>query len=139
MKTFFDSSAFAKRFILENSSGKVDEICQKSSILALSIICVPEIISALNRRLREKKLSPKLYATVKSYFLLEIKDVVLINLTPSVISKSTSLLENNVLRGMDALHIACAIEWGAELFVSSDKRQIIAAKKSGLKTKLING
>jgi predicted nucleic acid-binding protein len=34
---------------------------------------------------------------------------------------------------MDALHIGCALEWEAELFVSSDKRQILAAKKAGLK------
>jgi predicted nucleic acid-binding protein len=33
---------------------------------------------------------------------------------------------------LDALHIACALEWKAELFVSSDNRQIKAAKQAGL-------
>ena len=41
------------------------------------------------------------------------------------------------LRGMDALHIACAVEWGAELFVSSDKAQLAAAKKAGLSVKTV--
>jgi predicted nucleic acid-binding protein len=51
--------------------------------------------------------------------------------------ESTRPLEDNALRAMDALHIACALEWRAELFVSSDKQQIMAAEKSGLITKLI--
>jgi len=34
---------------------------------------------------------------------------------------------------MDAIPIACAIEWNADLFVSSDEKQLLAAKKAGLK------
>jgi predicted nucleic acid-binding protein len=36
---------------------------------------------------------------------------------------------------MDALHIACALEWGAEVFVSADARQLAAARRAGLRTK----
>jgi len=36
---------------------------------------------------------------------------------------------------MDALHVVCALEWKAQLFVSSDKRQISAAKRAGLHKK----
>jgi len=139
MKTFFDPSAFAKRYIEEEGSNEVDRICQNTSTLGLSIICIPEIISALNRRVRDKNMNNKQYSTVKSRFQLEVSDSIIITLTPAVISKSTVLLEKYVLRGMDSLHIACALEWEAELFVSSDKRQIKAAKRSGLKTVLITG
>lgn len=48
-----------------------------------------------------------------------------------MIATSIEVLESTPLRGMGALHIACAIEWGAELFVSSDKAQLSAAKKAG--------
>jgi predicted nucleic acid-binding protein len=34
---------------------------------------------------------------------------------------------------MDALHVACALDWQADLFVSSDRRQLAAAAKSGLR------
>ena len=64
-------------------------------------------------------------------------DAVIVNLTPAVIARATALLETNELRAMDALHVACALEWGAELFVSSDRRQVLAARKSGLATRLI--
>lgn len=138
MKTFFDSSAFAKRFMEENGSDRVDEICGQTTILAISILCVPEIISAFNRRLREQGINQEQYFSAKSDLLIEIQDAVIINLTPAIINQATILLENNQLRAMDALHIACAIEWEAELFVSSDQQQIRAAKNSGLNTIIIS-
>ena len=45
-----------------------------------------------------------------------------------------SSLEGNVLRGMDAIHIGSALALKADLFVSSDRRQLDAAARSGLRT-----
>lgn len=137
MKTLFDASAFAKRYVEEDGSQQVDELCQEATELSLSVICVPEIISALNRRRREKNLSRREYKTIKEHLSDDIRDVEVINLTPEVLAAATTLLEAHPLRSMDALPIACALEWGAELFVSSDKRQTKAAGKAGLKIKLI--
>lgn len=137
MKTFFDASAFVKRYVEETGSQRVDEICQKASELALSVICVPEIMSALNRRAREQVLSPQQYNTIKQYLSQDVRDAEIVNLTPRVIALAISLLETSPLRAMDALHVACALEWGAELFVSSDQRQLAAAEKAGLNTKRV--
>jgi len=137
MKTFFDSSSFAKRFIEEEGSKEVDNICQETSQLGICVTCLPEIISALNRRLRERAITPHDYSLAKDRLLEEIQDIQVIQLLPVVIVRSTALLESNVLRAMDSLHLACAVEWNADLFVSSDKAQIKAAKKSGLKTKSV--
>ena len=137
MKTFFDTSAFAKRYVEENGSQLVDDICQQASELSLSVICLPEIISSLNRLIREKRLSQREYATIKEHLSDDFRDVTIINLTPEVIAKAVTLLESHPLRAMDALHIACALEWGTDLFLSSDKRQITAVRKVGLNTKYI--
>ena len=137
MNTFFDASTFVKRYVEENGSELVDDICQEASELSLSVLCVPEIISALNRRIREKRLSREDYIAVKQSLSDDVRDAVIINLTPEVIATSTSLLEASPLRAMDALHIACALESGADLFVSSDKKQITAARKAGLETKYV--
>jgi predicted nucleic acid-binding protein len=137
VKTFFDSSAFAKRYVEEIGSQLVDDICLNAKIVSLSVICAPEIISALNRRVREKSLSLQGYFTIKQHLSDDIRDAVIINLLPEVIVTSTKLLEASPLRAMDALHVACALVWDAELFVSSDKQQITAAKKAGLKIKFV--
>lgn len=137
MRSFFDSSAFAKRFIEEKGSDRIEDICFKSESVGLSILCFPEIISALNRRLREKSISKKEYLLIKKSLTEEIEDAEIINVTTEVISKSILLLEKNSLRTIDAIHIASAVLWEPDLFISADKRQIAAAKKSGLKSEFI--
>ena len=137
MKTFFDSSAFAKRYVEEAGSQAVDSLCQEATEAGLSVLCVPEIISALNRRVREGLLTGQEYAEAKQYLSHDIRDAVIVNLAPQVVSSCTKFLETHPVRAADALQIACALEWETELFVSADKRQISAAKKSGLHTKLV--
>lgn len=44
------------------------------------------------------------------------------------------ILELHPVRAMDALHIARALEWGADLFASADDRQLAVAKRVGLRT-----
>ncbi len=48
-----DSSAFAKRLVEEKGSQQVQELCSQAAELCLRVLCVPEVVSALNRRLRE--------------------------------------------------------------------------------------
>ena len=137
MRTCLDSSAFAKRFIEEEGSAKIEGLCSRATELGLSALCVPEIVSALNRRRREGSLTAAQYRQAKQRLIEDVSDADIIQLTPAVIATSIEILESAPLRGMDALHIACAIEWGAELFVSSDKAQLTAAKKAGLSVKSV--
>jgi len=137
MKTLVDSSAFAKRYIEESGSQEVDDLLQSASELGLSVICVPEIVSALNRSVRERRLPARDYATAKGRLAEDVADATVVNLTPGVISRATHLLESHPLRAMDALHVACALEWGADLFVSCDDRQLSAARRAGLRTKKV--
>ncbi|MFZ5565048.1 MAG: type II toxin-antitoxin system VapC family toxin [Thermodesulfobacteriota bacterium] len=137
MKTFLDSSAFAKRFVEEEGSQQVEDICREASMLGLSVLCIPEIISALNRRLREKSLTLQDYSLAKQRLAEDVQDIEMINITPAIIAQSTLLLEASPLRAMDALHIACALEWQADLFVSSDRQQVAAAKRTGLRARYL--
>lgn len=135
MKTFFDSSAFAKRYIKERGSHEVWEICEQATSVALSVICVPEIVSAFNRRLREGALTPEQYREAKIRLSTETTDIAILYLAPPVISRAIRVLETNSVRAMDALHVACALQWKSELFVSSAERQLGAAEKLGLRVR----
>lgn len=137
MKTYFDSSAFAKRYVEEEGSDLVEQLCRNATELALSVLCVPEIISALNRRVREGSLSPNQYREAKSYLSAEVADATVVNLVPDVVADAIRVLETTTVRAMDALHIACALQWNAELFVSSDDRQLSAAGAAKLRTKRV--
>lgn len=137
MKVFFDSSGYAKRFVQEPGSLRVDEICMEATALGLSILCVPEIISALCRRRRESVLTKLQYEEAKQNLFLEVRDVFLINMTSDVIQKTIVILERHSLKTFDALHIGCALEWDAGIFVTADKKQVAVAKHLGLKTELV--
>jgi predicted nucleic acid-binding protein len=137
MKLAVDSSAFAKRYVQEAGSDKLDRFLESASELAFCVILVPEIISGLNRRLRERILTIADYRAVKKQLMDDVRDATVLQITPSVISRSVKLLESNVLRSMDALHIASALEWRADLFVTSDRRQFTAATNTGLRTEYI--
>ncbi|MCY3020245.1 MAG: type II toxin-antitoxin system VapC family toxin [Planctomycetota bacterium] len=137
MNAFFDSSAFAKRYVEETGSDAVQELCAQVDVLALSVLCVPEIVSALNRSVRERRITAQQYATVKRRLLEDVRDAVVVNLTPGVVAAAVALLEAHPLRAADALQVACAQQWKAELFVSADERQRGAARESGLKTRAV--
>ncbi len=136
MKLSVDSSSFAKRHVQEVGSNELDDVLQGSSELALCVILVPELISGLSRRLREGVLPAEDYRKAER-LLEDIRDATVLQLTPAVISRSIGLLEANALRAMDALHLACALEWKADLFVTSDRRQLDAAIKSGLNSRYL--
>ena len=137
MKLAIDSSSLAKRYVQEVGSGELDSFLESASELAFCVILVPEIVSGLNRRLREQALTKADYRAVKKQLLDDVRDATVLQVTPAVVSRSVRLLENQVLRAMDALHVACALEWQADLFVTSDRRQFAAARKTGLQSEYI--
>ena len=137
MNVFFDSSALAKRYIEEKGSDRVQVILSSTSALGVSVICVPEIVSALCRRRREHRLSRQQYLEAKTGLFSDIEDASVIGISEQVIARAVELLERWPLRSADALHIACAAEWSAQLFVSADERQARAARAHGLKVEAL--
>ena len=137
MRILFDSSAFAKRYLAENGSAEVLEWCEKAEELAISSITIPEIFSALNRLCREGNLTSTQYQTAKDDLLADVVDVAICDLDAQVVHKAIQCLERSALRGMDAIHVACAMTLSVDRFITADKRQHDAAQLAGLSTVLI--
>lgn len=133
MRVFFDSSAFAKRYVREEGSELVLSWCDQATELCLSGIALPEIISAFCRLQREKQITPLQYRHLKTMLMADIVDAAICDLAPEVIRHSIIALENNMLRGMDAIHIGSALALSADVFVSSDARQCVSAERAGLR------
>ena len=133
MKVFLDTSALAKRYIAEASSDKVQDLCEKAEGLAVSVICLPEILSTLTRMTRETKLNRAQYNTLKTSVVTDLGDADICEVTTDVMNRVIGLSESNPLRAMDAIHLASALAYQPDVFVSADRRQIAAAKKVRLK------
>ena len=132
MNVFTDSSALAKRYIADEQSSQMDETLQQATNLAVSVLCLTEVISALCRRRRERFLRPSQYESAKNALEVDLADATIIQITDEVLLHSIHLLESHPLRSSDAIQVSSALVWGADLFVSSDARQCAAAKTAGL-------
>jgi predicted nucleic acid-binding protein len=133
MRAFLDSSGLAKRYIKERGSDKVEEVLSGAAEAAVSLIGPPEIVSALCRLRRQSSISGSQYDLAKKALFRDIEDMSVCNVTIPTVLRAIELLEKHPLRTLDALHVACALEWQADLFVSSDRRQLSAAAESGLR------
>lgn len=132
MNVFLDSSALVKRYIEEAGSNRVDDILASASAVGASVLAPTEVISALCRRRRETRLSARQYAGAKRALASDLADVTLIGISEDVIRIAISAIQRWPLRSADALHVACAAAWSADLFVTADETQLRAARGSGL-------
>ena len=137
MRVFFDTSAFVKRYVQESGTDKVLALCDQATEIGLSGIVLPEIISAFCRLRREARITEAQYQHLKRQLLADIEDITLCDLAPSVLVQAVASLENNVLRGMDAIHIGSALVLHVDLFVSADAKQCQAARNAGLNVELV--
>ena len=136
MKFYFDSSALVKRYILEPGSEDIDRLFLEADSVVVSSICLPEIISALSRLRREKKLNAHQYNQCKRAMVEDMAFFEVCQLSPEVLRTTVDILERCELRAADAIHVASAIEAKTSRFVSSDAKQIEAAKKFELTVNL---
>src|SRR4051794_33169909 len=98
MNLFADSSALAKRYIADEKSEHLDRLLEKSSSLAVSSLCLPEIISALCRRMRERFITRSQYLAAKRALEADLEDVSVIAMIDEVLLGGVRLLESYPLR-----------------------------------------
>lgn len=137
MRIFFDTSAFVKRYIREAGTDAVLDWCDQATEIILSGIALPEIVSAFCRLQREGNITDTQYRQLKSLLLADIEDAAICDLSPIVLAQAVSSLENNALRGMDAIHIGSAVALKADVFISADVRQLGAAAHMGLRVEAV--
>ena len=132
MNLFTDSSALAKRYIADEKSEELDDLLQSANNVAVSVLCLPEIISALCRRRRQRFITKSQYEAARNALESDLADTALIQVVDDVLLRSIRLLEAHPLRASDAIQIASALAWSADIFVSADARQCTAARAAGL-------
>jgi len=137
MRVFFDASAFAKRYVEEAGSAEVLHWCETASTLVLSVVAVPELVSAFCRLRREGRLSDAQYQRLKAELLADIADALLCDTDPAVVRHAVRALEAHTLRGIDAIHIGAALQSGVQVFVTADSRQAHAARGMGLQVQRV--
>ena len=137
---YFDTSALVKRYVEEKGTQVVVDLIMSSDMLiTTSILTYPEMKAAFTKKLRLKEMSEESYKEAIENFEKDWSMPVfsIIGLTSQVANLAGSLVERNVLRTLDAVHLASALtvkeHFGIQVFfVSSDDRLDKAASSEGL-------
>ena len=134
---YFDTSALAKKYVIETGSEGIARLMTEKSIMATSKLTYPEMLSALTRRSREgdiphsklKELLTEFEADWKCFLIIDFQDELLVSIK--------RLIEKYYLRAADSIHLASALWLKHSMkenitFVASDTNLLNAARAEKL-------
>jgi uncharacterized protein len=130
---YLDTSALVKLYLFEPESALTQKVVRSNSPwLGTSRVTYAEVLSVLNRCLRDRRLSPVAYKLQKKTFLADWSAFHVVEVTQEVLSNAGSFIERHSLRGFDAIHLCSAVWLGQPLFACFDDRLRNAAAAEGL-------
>jgi uncharacterized protein len=139
VKLFLDSSALVKLYVEEAHAERVQEHLANATQMGVSVLAIPEAISAFARRKRERLISPDQFNDLQTALLADMVDATIVSIDEHVLARVLAILERTPVKSADALHVACALEWQADLVLSADHQQCNSARASGLKVEELAG
>lgn len=143
---YADSSVLAKRHVREIGSGWFNGLVspKTGNTIVTSSLSIVEVLSALNRRMREAAIDHADYQQLANDFLFVAKNEYhVVDFTGPVISEARRVLEFHALRAGDAIQLASAIlarralmnaTPTAPIFLASDVKLRHAADAEGFAT-----
>jgi predicted nucleic acid-binding protein len=112
MPAYVDTSALVKRYVVEVGSAWVRRLLAHPAqyVIYTSTLAQAEVISALQRRVREGRLegphAQRLARRVTVHFVQRYQ---VIAITQAVVDQACAALQVHPLRASDAIHLACAL------------------------------
>lgn len=128
---YFDTSILVKRYIGEAGSLRARSLLQEYRFLSSTLAPV-ELMAALCRRLASGELRRQDFATIRSRILKDRATWELVEVSPQVLAQAEDLVQQTVLKTLDAIHVASALAFQAVSgirvpFVTGDAQQRRAA------------
>ena len=143
MKYYLDTSALLKKYVHETGSIWLQAVLAAPGTLTTTThLVMAEIISALNRRVREGNVTAADYVRLAERFRDDCRVTYqLIAVNNAILHNAGDLLERHPLRAYDAIHLATALTINRRLltsgalglvFLSADDRLLQVAVAEGL-------
>jgi uncharacterized protein len=131
---YVDSTVLVKRYVQELESPAADALLRlREQSLFTSMITKAEVLSALVRASRDRRLGTHGYGAAKTAFLEDWEGFRRVDVTANVLLPVERLVERHGLRGFDAAHLCTALFVGAPDFACFDSRLRAAAAAEGLR------
>ncbi|MEP7199721.1 MAG: type II toxin-antitoxin system VapC family toxin [Chloroflexota bacterium] len=140
---FLDSSAIAKRYMIEPGSNWVEALCRNDdNTIILAEITIAEVASTFARASRGRRITEAQRVEYLDLFTRDCDHVYqLFPVHRFHINRAVALAQRYYLRGYDAVQLACALranellnerELPPLVFVSADRDLIVAAAQETL-------
>ncbi len=137
MNLYTDTSAVIKRHVQEANSDDVRGWVESAAGTATGLLTRAEVSSGINRLYRMKLLDEVGYTQALSEFRKSWETYYRIPISEQIVARADFLICQFVLRGYDAIHLACALTWQDILhapvtIATFDNQLRTAAKSAGL-------
>ncbi len=137
MNLYIDTSALIKLFVQESYSDEVRQLVENANLVATGLITRAETAAGVNRLARMNILDQSQCSTALKNFRNEWNDYHRIPITEQIVARADLLTCEFILRGYDAVHLACALTWSDLLgmpvsLATFDMELHAAAKRSGI-------
>lgn len=128
---YADASALVKLVLEEPESDALGDFLDGSDVVSSELV-LTEVSRAIRRAVADDTSLPLAELMQQAYELLE--SIALLPLDRAVLI-AAGTLEEPMLRALDAIHVAAAVELSPiEAFITYDERQSAAARLMGLRT-----
>lgn len=147
MTTYYaDSSALVKRYVAEQSSTRVQALCDPAAghVITLANVGLAEVAAALAMKRRQGVLPELVYTNLLRDLQRDGRDQYwLIEPDHALVTLAIALTRRQKLRGYDAIHLACALflrdtlaqnNLPPPIVLAADNDLLAAAQAEGLVT-----
>ena len=137
MILYLDTSALAKKYIQEQDSDLVQFWMDEAELIGTALVTRAELASTLTRAIKSNRLSGLGAQQALKDFRSDWQDYQRILVDEILVARADFLACEYVLRGYDAVHLACALTWQDALHMpvtlaAFDSQLHEAAKNAGL-------
>jgi predicted nucleic acid-binding protein len=139
---YFDTSALRPLFIHEERSRRVDRsLGRHGGIVRITRFGYAELINSMACAVFRKDISREQFAAASAELDTDLKSqrIIMVDLLwRAAMDRARELSRKHTpelgSRMLDILHVACALELGVRTMMTYDERQIVLARKAGLRT-----
>lgn len=132
MITYVDTSTLLKLLIEEPGSAQAALIWDSADVVAAARVAHVEARAALAAANRARRMSSAQMQRSKIELTGLWQQFTIVEITEGLVGAAGDLAEDEGLRGYDAIHLAAALQIGADLLTSADTDLCAAAARRGL-------
>ncbi len=133
MILYLDTSAIAKRYLVEKGSAEVEALIHQADAIGTSLITRAEVSAAIAKAVRTSSLTREAGEKILRDFRRHWPEVGSLQISETLIAEADFLAWTYSLRGYDAIHLASARLWQEALnepvTLATFDRQLWAAAK----------